>query len=201
MKKATLSLFAVLALFVISCKKESSNGNQTGEIKGTWNLVNFDVDGTTSSEISSADIGSVKAVFLIDYTSVNNKGTLTIDDANMTSNALAYDVNGTINIKQYYNGLLISDDDSTFNVSVAPTTSTTAYTRVGSDSLYCPNGSFIVDADNNEWASKPAGIKYRFEGNKLIMTITQKGSEVQTQDGVTQQDEMDMKLIATFQQP
>jgi hypothetical protein len=126
---------------------------------------------------------------------------LPVDDANMTSKDLAYDINGTVNIKQYFDGTLVSRDDSTFAVSMSPSSSTTSYTRIGNDSLYCPNGSFITIEGGESMTSQPVGIKYRFDGNKMIWTVTQKTSEVQTEDGITQDDKTDIKMIATFQKP
>ena len=45
--------------------------------------------------------------------------------------------------------------------------------------------------------SKPVGIKYRFDGNKMIWTITQKTSETQTEVPSFLQENRNKLIIAT----
>ena len=197
MKNIALSLLAVTTLFLFSCKKESSNNQEGGELSGTWNFVGANLSGESSSEISSDDL-SVKGVIFTTYITKNNAGTISFENKKMISNGLSYVTEGTMNMKQYMDGSLVSDQDSPFNITVPSSSSTTDYIQVGTDSIYCPNGSFInMDGDNMQ--SKPAGIKYRFEGDKLILTARVKDTTVVTEEGVTQEDKMDATMIVTLQ--
>ena len=201
MKKISLALVSVVALFLFSCKKDSSDNNQTtGELKGTWNLEKLDADITTSTELSSAE-ASVKGVFLTDYLSTNNKGTVTFDDTHITSKDLSYDLTGNLNMKYYLDGVLFTNVDSTLNISMPASSGTSEYVRVGTDSLYCPNGSFIHMETGDDLFSEPAGIKFKFDGDKLILTVTQKETTTDTEDGTTQEDKIDANLVITLQKP
>jgi hypothetical protein len=199
MKKLSLTLVSVVALFLFSCKKDSSDNNQsTGELKGKWNLENLDFNAMTSTELADSD-ASVKGVFLSDYISANNKGTICFDDTHITSKELSYDLTGNLNMKYYLDGALMSNVDSTLNISMPASSATTDYVRVGADSLYCPNGAFIHMETGDDLFSTPNGIKFKFDGNKLILTITQKETSTVTEDGTTQEDKIDAKLVVTLQ--
>jgi hypothetical protein len=199
MKKLSLTLVSVVALFLFSCKKDSSDNNQsTGELKGTWNLENLDFNAMTSTELADSET-SVKGVFLTDYISANNKGTISFDDTHITSKDLSYDLAGNLNMKYYLDGALMSNVDSTLNISMPASSATTEYVRVGADSLYCPNGAFIHMETGDDLFSTPNGLKFKFDGYKLILTITQKETSTVTEDGTTQEDKIDAKLVVTLQ--
>ncbi len=201
MKRTLLFSLTILCLFLFSCKKESSeDGGSTGkELLGTWNLLNLDFEGEASNKIISEDLGSFTNAILMDYVSTNNKGTVTFEENKMISNELAYDLNGTVTFKFFLGDVLTDSYDSTINVSVPPSSSTSDYVRVGADSIYCPNGAFLDVEGADDLESRPTGFKYKFDGNKLIMTVKQKELAVNTEDDITQEETSDMILIATFQ--
>lgn len=198
MKNLTLPLLIVTIFFTVSCKKESSNNEKGTELSGTWNYIGGTLSGESSSELSSDDI-SVKAVMFTNYITKNNTGTISFANNKMVSNNMSYVTEGTVNTKQYMDGALVSDEDSPFNMTMPPSSSTTDYVEVGSDSMYCAGGSFITMDDGGDLQSKPAGIKYRLEGDKLIMTLRSKSETVVTEDGVTQKDKFDVTMIMTLQ--
>lgn len=201
MKKILLSSLAISSLFLFSCQKESSDSGKNDEksLLGSWKLLNIDFEGELSSEISSEDMGSAKNAIFMDYLSTNNKGGITFEESKLISDQLSYDIEGTVTSKIYVNNVLINSYDSVINISMPPSSSTVDYVRVGTDSIYCPNGAFLQIEGADDLESEPMGFKYKIDGDKLIMTIKEKESEVQTEDGMTQEDKSDMTLIATFQ--
>jgi hypothetical protein len=201
MKKTTLSLLSILTLFLFSCQKESSNNEQKSEneLTGTWNLLHLDMEGENSIEVSSDDLGSIKNIVFMDYLTTNNKGSITFEESKLASNNLSYDVTGTFSVKQYMDNLLVNSYDSAINIAMPPSSSTTDYVRISADSIYCPNGAFINVEGADGLESKPAGIKYKVDGDRLIMTIKQKESEVLTEEGITQETNSNVTCVVTLQ--
>ncbi|MBL7697324.1 MAG: hypothetical protein JNK79_04170 [Chitinophagaceae bacterium] len=202
MKRTSLSLVAIISLFLFSCQKEDSIGEQKAEaeLKGDWKFLNFDLDAVTSSETIGGDIGNIKSEFITNYLTENEAGTISFSDNQIFSHDLAYDVTGSILMNTYMDDDLIMNFDSTLNIPMGPSNSTTDYVRVTEDSIYCPNGSFIqIEGVEGVEQSKPGGMKLKFEGDKLILTITQKDVQTITEEGITQEQKSDIKMIATLQ--
>lgn len=198
MKNLSLPLLLAASVTLFSCKKESKNEGQANQLSGTWNYVSATMSGTTSTELSS-DGMSVKAVIVTNYVTKENKGTISFENNKMIAHDLSYVTDGTMNSKQYMDGGLMSDTDAPFNVTVPSTNSSTDFVQIGTDSLYCAGGSFITMDGGEQAQSKPAGIKYRFEGDKLILNAIGKNTTVTTEDGVIQTDKYDVNMTITLQ--
>ena len=200
MKNISLSLLAILSLFLFSCKKETSNDQKTeNELTGTWNLLYFVMEGQNSIELSSEDLGSIHNIVYMDYLSTNNKGSITFEENKIKSNELSYDITGTINLKEYIDGMLVNSFDSTVNIPMPASSSTNDFVRVTADSIYLPNSSLITIEGAEDLYSKPGGIKYKFDGDKLILTARQKESGVIIEDGITQETKSDATMVMTLQ--
>jgi hypothetical protein len=95
--------------------------------------------------------------------------------------------------------ILVNSYDSAINIAMPPSSSSVDYVRISADSIYCPNGAFIDVEGADDIGSKPAGIKYKVDGDKLIMTIKQKESAVETEAGITQENKTDAICVVTLQ--
>ena len=84
-------------------------------------------------------------------------------------NGLAYSVDTTIRIQSYFNGVKEEDEEMPFSFSFPPTSSSAPYKKIGSDSLYFTTGSMLI-GNTPQQPSTPNGVKYRLEGNKLLLT-------------------------------
>lgn len=188
------------SLFLFSCKKESSeDGSKQQDLLGSWKLLDMTVDGEISTQLTTDDMGSLKNAVLMDYVTENEKGGITFEESKLISSELAYDVTGTVTSTLYFDGVPTASFDSVINIPMPPSSASVDYVRVGTDSIYCPNGTFIHMEGAEDLESMPGGFKYRFEGDKLIMTIRQKELEVVTEEGMIQEDTTDITLVATFQ--
>ena len=105
MKNISLFAVATISIFLFSCQKEGSNNElPQNDLKGAWNLLYIDVEGESSTEITSEDLGSLKAVAVMDYITTNNKGTLTFNDSKVVSNNL-----GGIKTRKFIEETVVKD--------------------------------------------------------------------------------------------
>lgn len=181
---------ALLAVSVVSCKKESSEPNtNAGDLQGTWDFVSMTVssESTVSYTISGSE---TKSVTETDYTTTNNSGTVTIDASNMASSNLAYSVSTVASAKTYVDGSLLNETEFPFNFSAPSSSGSAAYKVVSADSLYFESGSTIF-ANGVTQASEPSGAKYRIEGNQLYITQNVKQSTSQTEGGIIIKQEVE----------
>lgn len=200
MKKTFLSITVILSLFLFSCQKEDSilEEKPETELKGDWKFMQFTMDGVTSTESVDENLGDMKIEIVMNYLSKNNKGTISFSNGKMSSNQLSYDVTGLVTLKTYFDGDVNVSSDS-LNVFMPPSNGIGDYIQVTADSLYCPNGALIQMEGAEDMHSKPAGIKLKYEGNNLTMTVTQKESFTVTENGITQDKKSDLKMIVTLQ--
>jgi hypothetical protein len=80
-----------------------------------------------------------------------------------------------------------------------PSSSSANYVAVGKDSIYCPGGALITMANGENMQGAAAGMKYRFEGDKLILNIRSKQSTIVAEGGLTQEDNFDVTCVLTLQ--
>jgi hypothetical protein len=199
MKNYPLSLAVILSLFLFSCKKESLNNEQPSELKGEWKLMQIEADGKTSSIVSSDLLGTMTGEVLMDYVTINNKGSMSFDNGTMKTINVQYDVTGSITMKQFIDEEPITTFDSTLNIPMPESSSAGEYIQVSADSLYCPNGSIVQVQGAEDYQSKPVGVKLKYEGDKLILTMRQKDTTVETDEDMTREDKIDVTLVITLQ--
>jgi hypothetical protein len=170
-----LTLLVLVSATIFSCGKEQSidtstggtGGTGSGSVLGTWNFAGLTAK-TTSDVTESDGTDVIKAVTTSDYTTTNNKGTITFATNTFNSTGVAYDLNTTAFVKFYTNGVLDDSLDFPFAFSLPATNSSGSYKLVGTDSLYFTGGFISIGLDS--MATTPIGYKYTISGNKLTLT-------------------------------
>lgn len=192
---------AFIGIFTIACQKELSidsllgnGGGSTNSVVGKWKFIN--VDAKTESIVEVTDgIDTEKSISLSNYTSTNNKGTITFDATTMNSSGLGYDVNTLVKVYLYLNGTLEDSLESPFSFSVPLSNGTSTYKQINSDSLYFENGGFVFQGGATQ-SSQPGGARIKFEGNRLLMTSSSIQTTSEINAGITQK--LTNKITAIF---
>ncbi|RTL58910.1 MAG: hypothetical protein EKK37_11360 [Sphingobacteriales bacterium] len=185
-----LALWIFICVTIFSCTKEQSvdssaggNGGSTGAgaIAGTWNFAGLSAN--TKSDVSETDSTDIiRAVTTADYSTTNNKGTVTFGTNTFTGTGIGYDLSTTAFVKFYTNGVLEDSLQMPFSFTLPPATSSGTYKLVGKDSLYFTGGFISIGLDSME--TKPIGYKYVIAGNKLTLTSKFTNSFQEVDNGV-----------------
>ena len=212
-----LLIITAFVVSIVSCKKEKSNESgvtqpppaaggplptdttPTGNTEvGIWKFVNLSGTMANTAEFSQAGVAG-KAVNSGSFTSQNNGGTVTFNNSTMTANGITMAVNATTTTQTYLGGVLVDTRQTPLNESLPPQDATSAYTKVGADSLHFADGGFLNALTGGLLPSTPTGCKLKFEGNLMKMTII--FDTVTTQDtlGVQAKIRMHAELLATLQ--
>lgn len=172
-------------------------GNNT-EV-GTWKFISVRATGSQTAEFSQSG-ASVKAVTSTDFTSQNNSGTVTFDSSEMTATDVSLTVNTTAKTLVYTNGVLFDSLQTPIAETVPPQSATSAYQKIGADSLHFQDGGFLNVLTGGLLPNAPAGCKVTFEGND-IMRLTIVYDTVTTQDyqGIPAKLTIHTVLVATLQ--
>ncbi len=191
-KNLTLICIALLAISVVSCKKDSAVASS--DITGNWKFVSIHAKTLTSSQsVVGTDI--YKSVSTSDYTTINNTGTFVIDASNFNGTGVSYGVNSTATATLYQNGAVLSTTTNPLVTSVAAFNSTAAYTKVGNDSLYFPSGSAFSGGVTG--GGSPSGLKYVMQDDKMI--LTQSIATSTTNPGTGDVTQISATTVATLQ--
>jgi hypothetical protein len=197
MKKTFLYFFvAALSLFTVGCQKElsvdslnggpgggSGGGGGNSALIGTWKFL--ELSAKTEADVRVSDgVDTERALTRSEYTTKNNKGTVSFDGSKMISSGVGYDIDATAMTYLFSNGVLIDSLDFPFTFSIPSSSGETKYKVIGSDSLYFESGFFTVPGTNPQ-ASQASGAKYKIEGNIMTMTTASSNSVTQTQQGIT----------------
>ena len=166
MKRNLFLMLSSILLLLASCKKDDAKTAATG-IEGTYKLQSLSAQ--TNSTIVGTD--GEKEITTADYTSMNNAGTIVIDESNFKASGLSYEVNSTALASFYQDNQFVDSISEPFNVVIPPTNSTASYKLIGSDSIYFQNGSLASGIGGN-------GGRYTLSGN--VLTIKQNGSKDST---------------------
>ncbi|MBA4166141.1 MAG: hypothetical protein H0X41_01100 [Chitinophagaceae bacterium] len=170
----------------MSCQKEISSdipGQTTpNNLLGTWKFINSHV--TTNSNVEITDVSSdVKTITLSDYVTSNNQGILQFNDSLMITTGVSYDVSATAQSYTYDNGNLDDSTDFPFSFSLPASSSSSAYKRIGTDSIYAPGGTLTQVAGATGMLSASGGYKYKLTGDTLLLTMMVNQSLVDTSFG------------------
>src|ERR1044072_3852177 len=174
MKKIFSLLLMATGMFT-ACQKEISDsigGNDTGNdstanmLIGDWNFLSMQAETQGITELFYLGI-SEKAVALFDYTTENNKGTISFTDSTMISNGISYTVSGTIKTYAYENGVLTDSLQTTYDTTYSVANEAKKYILVNADSVYFPQGGFSIASDT--LISPASGARLGFSGNNLTL--------------------------------
>lgn len=144
-----------------------NNGDSTNSsIQGTWNFT-----GAVLNTVSTMELMGMKSISYSYYTTVNNSGTIVIDDSNFKITGLTYTINGTIRTKTFVSDMDSSDIVFPYSVVIDPYTAESPYKRVGEDSIYFESSMVESSIYGNAPAvSQPQGGKISWSGDTLIIT-------------------------------
>jgi hypothetical protein len=103
----------------------------------------------------------------------------------MTSKNFGYQVDTVASGFVYENNVLIDTVSAPFSFILPPGNSVSPYTTESADSIYFTGGQFTNPTGTTP-LNKPTGVKLKFQGNKLFMTINLTVTDVQTVLGIRQ---------------
>ncbi|MBN8790037.1 MAG: hypothetical protein J0I84_23385 [Terrimonas sp.] len=178
MKKIFILPFIAMVFF--SCQKEMSvdtinnggNGNNPDPVvalEGNWSFLNLYMD------VSSTATGSVSGIPLVAVTaykttSINNTGTLAFTTDNFSVTNMGYTLSDTAYVS--YKGLYNEEEKIPFDFDIDPYSASGKYQKIGTDSLFFPNGSVFqgLEIDGQEITSSAAsGAKYAIKSDTLLV--------------------------------
>jgi hypothetical protein len=171
MKKQFIPLFCTaLVLLAVSCKKSQDGGSNA--ISGNYNLVN--IHAHTHSIVDESDgIGDdLTTESVSDYISIDNGGGIDITGNTMSTVKFTYSVSTELLGAEYYNGVFQDSLSQPFDITIPPTSNSSTYKLIGTDSIYFPSGFISSPSGGAPVQSVAVGGKYALSGNTLTMTIT-----------------------------
>jgi hypothetical protein len=207
MRKITsLLIVSCILLSQIACQKEKSvethgatpgtggnpgtgnpggggGGTSNGTEVGTWKYVSTRQVINQTIE-ADAGFGVVKTIQSADFTTINNSGTFKFDGTTATLTDVATSVNGTLKITSSLGGVTSPATTQPLIEDQPAASSTVTYKKVGTDSLYCPNGGLMNFSFAGPDPSAATGYKIKWDGDKMTLTETFNESSTQTSSGI-----------------
>ena len=195
MKLKLLSFLSFVAIvFFTSCKKDSNETPNT--ITGNYKFIKLVASAISAISYTEAGI-LYKSVTYSEYTTKNNTGSLEIDGSNMKSTGLSYSVDTTTKTDYYENNELIDSFEMPFKTSVPAADAVTGYKIIANDSIYISNG--LMFSGSSAISVEPTGVKYRIEGDKLILNTAGTQTKTIQQQGTNMKQEVSVSAEAIYQ--
>jgi hypothetical protein len=149
-------------LIICSCNKSNNQANQG--LVGTWNFLGISAGMKTSAN----EGGGVSMMATPIFVTKNNVGTLTFAKDSMIASGIGYSVDTTFTAYFYYGGAVYDSSVQTLSYTVPPTSSTSKYTLIGTDSIYMPSGGILTALDSSSTGQR---CKYVLSGDSLILSL------------------------------
>jgi hypothetical protein len=183
MKKIFLIVLIFTGICFFSCQKEiddyigngtnpeDSTGTGTGGndtvnvLMGSWTLDSLSSQSQSSSDVSIDGVDYL-TLSSITYSSLGNYGSLTIDDSLFNTVGCTYSASGIFIINSYQDGQHIDSTTMPYTYYKPPTTNSSAYNLIGSDSVFFPHGGFL----STDTTFRPYGLHFNLDNNKLVFT-------------------------------
>ena len=183
MKKSLSVLTCTLVCaLLISCQKDNAENPTALSLAGSYKFVSMEMNGVaTTTANDGTDV--VKAVTVTKYKTKNNTGTVNFTTSTLSSINLSYEIDTTIKVSQYTNGNLDMEMDMEFQFQIPPTSSTSTYKVITSDSLYFSSGSMFVDGTATQ-ATQASGARIKKEGDLLQLIVPTNQTTTQNTQGV-----------------
>ena len=163
MRKTLLILTPfLLILAVCACKKSNNNSNTSQGLVGTWNFLGMKVQTKTV-----AVAGQVTTVALSNFNTTNNLGAITFTKDSMSASGIGYTVDTSFMAYFYYGGQVYDSSLQTLNYTIQPTSASSKYSLIGTDSIYFPNGGILTALDS---AATGQGCQFVLHGDSLTLT-------------------------------
>lgn len=173
MRKYTFLVAAGCLLLVVACRKNTSNaGGQTGQLVGNYNFLYLTTTINANESVSFA--GQTASVVLLGgYKTKQNTGTVVFTTDSAIGKGIGYLADTTAMVIKNLPG---AGPDTTYQPltdTVPPTSSSSQYTIIGTDSIYFPGG--VIGAGSALAGSPipvapPTGGHFSFVGDTLIIT-------------------------------
>jgi len=197
MRRISCSAFLIGSLiYLSSCQKDSSDTPANNGITGNYKFGSLTAS-TVSTAIVSDGITVDKTVTYSDYITKNNKGTLVIDDKNITTKDLSYSIDTTVRVYFYEDGSLIDSEVSDFQFDVPASSATSGYNRVTNDSIYVTSGSMFFNG--TAATTDPVGVRYKMEGDKLHIYASKTQTRQEIQNGYLVTQELKASVDVMYQ--
>lgn len=161
--KFTLGTACLLILSAVACKKDS---NGKSALDGNWTFTSMGLKGTSTTVTDDGNGTISKTVTTSDYTSTDNKGTVSISGGVMTSKGMSYSVSTTSPYIRYVNGVQQDAGTLPFAFTMPPFNSVAGFKVVGADSIVFTGGASSFGGSSNA-----GGAKYNISGNTLTMMV------------------------------
>jgi hypothetical protein len=164
MRKPLLILTPVLCIFMISACSKSNKNNDSQGLVGTWNLIGI----TATINIYASEGQGVIMSGYPTFVTKNNTGSMTFAKDSMRASGIGYSVDTSFVAYFYYGGSIYDSSMQALNYTVPPTSSTSKYTLIGSDSIYMPSGGILTALDSS---SKGQRCMYVLAGDSLTLNV------------------------------
>jgi hypothetical protein len=178
-------LSAVLVILTLgACKKSNSGSSTTANplAGGTWNFV--DLSSNANLTATESGLISGKIVDITDFTTIDNSGSITFTADSMSGSGIGYTIDTTYTT---YTTVAGTTDTVTtpYTTTIAPTSSSTSYQLIGTDSIYFGAGTpFSVSLYAGDTV-KIEGAHFSISGNTLTLTSTIDQAGNVTYEGLT----------------
>jgi hypothetical protein len=195
-------LFFIAIVAIVSCQKEVSadlpaNPTTTGSLNGNWKFLYLNT--ITESIVEERDrIDVAKAITTSNYTSQNNAGAMRMDGSVMSFSNLSYDINSIAKSYIYFNNELEDSLEFPITFSLPATNTQTKYKVIGTDSIYMEGGT-VFNTGGGTVVSQGQGARFRFEGDKLIMTSKGEQSKIENLGNTIRTQRSKATSIVTYQ--
>lgn len=181
--KLIRSVTAIVCLFVLvtSCKKENGGADNT-DIMGDYDFVGMEAQ--TSSSATYTEFGeTVRSVTTSHYFTEQNTGTISITASEFISTGVGYQTDFMATSQTYINGVLDDEFEMPYSFTAPPTSGTTTYTRINSDSLRA--NQFIGSSSSGPTTpTGPVGVRISWSADTLVMRMSTTYTKTITQAGV-----------------
>jgi hypothetical protein len=197
--KFTLVSAAFILLAIGACKKSNSGGGSgpgSDPLTGNWNFTSMTSNATISASETLGPF-TTKIIDVVDFTTKNNVGAFAFTADSLAVNGLGYTIDTTYTTYTYV-GTTGDTVVSPITTTVAPASSTEAYTLVGSDSISFPGATPFTVGLSTGQSVQINGAHFAISGTTLTLTstINQTGSE--TYGGITAPTTTQAKTIITL---
>jgi hypothetical protein len=212
-----LLIITAIVVFITSCKKEKSNEDGITQPPptvggplpsdttpgantevGDWTFISLTGKTESTAEFSQSGMAG-KAVNKGSFTSQDNGGTVTFDNSTMTANGITMAINATTTTDIFLNGIPVNSMQTPLNETFPPQDATSAYTKVGADSLHFADGGFLNALTGGLLPNAPTGCKLKFEGDLMKMTVIVDTVVSQDFQGFPAKVRVHAELLATLQ--
>lgn len=177
MANKMIVLFTVVVLFMMgACKKSNSSSNSsTNPLAGTtWNFISL----TSDANLTATETGIGQAVDIIDFTTIDNSGTISFSADSMSGSGIGYTIDTSYTTISTAGTNPPDTVTTPYTTTIAPTSSSTSYKLIGTDSLYFgATTPFAVSLSAGD-TIKIEGAHFTISGNTLTLnsSINQAGT-------------------------